>query len=331
MNDRPIERWKMLRSTGVGDGTLEVPSVSSGVETGYGPVRFAVGPEGQPRLLVPCGPGGTLSEEANGKLAATLSRFTLSGRGVLFVDVMSVDRALDPVFAELADEILFRIDGGAAPIAAVEGTIADFRNLLREGVAQDIEDNKIYGLIGELVVLRSLARMAPSAVGAWTGPYEQRHDFRRRECAIEVKTSSRADATSVSISSCEQLSEPSGGSLVLVHVKVERTDKGDLFVAGLVSEIVDCGVDRSVLEKGLAALGCLDPDSPTWNRIRCGLEGVTAYRVANGFPRITAAQFPGGVLPDGIESIVYSIDLRSAQQFLLSDADREAAYQRVFA
>ena len=332
MTDRPIERWKRLRGTGVSENTLEVPSLSSGVETGYGPVRFAVGPEGQPRLLVPCGPGATLAvNQPNGKLSVTLSRFTLTGHTAMFADVMSVDQALDPVFAELADEILHRIGNGAAPIGAVEGTIADFRELLREQEGQSITDGKIYGLIGELVVLRSLAQIAPSAVDAWTGPYEQRHDFRRRENAVEVKTSSRADATTVSISSCEQLSEPTGGSLTLVHVRIERADKGSLFVAGLVSEILDCGVQRTVLEKGLVALGCLNSGSPDWNRIRCSLEGLTAYRVAPGFPRITAAQFPRGSLPNGIDSIVYSVDLRVAQRFLMSDSDRDAAFQRIVA
>lgn len=332
MTERPIERWKRLRSTGVGESTLEVPSLSSGVETGYGPARFAIGPEGQPRLLVPCGPGTMLvANRPNGKLSVTLSRFTLAGRAAMFIDVLSIDRMLDPVFAELADEILHRIGSGTAPLGAVEGTIADFRELLREWGEQSITDSKIYGLIGELVVLRSLAKIAPSAVDAWTGPYEQRHDFRRRENALEVKTSSRADATTVSISSCEQLSEPTGGSLTLVHVKMERTDKGDLFVAGLVSEIVDCGVQRTVLEKGLAALGCFNPGSPDWNRIRCGLEGLTAYRVASGFPRITATQFSKGMVPDGIDSIVYSVDLRVAQQFLMSDTDRDAAFQRIVA
>ena len=330
MSDRPIDRWKALRSSGSGDGAVEVPSLSSRVETGFGPVRFAVGPEGQPRLLVPCGPGGALSGvHSTDKLAITLSRFTLAGQSTMFIDVMSLDRALDPVFGELADEILHRIDGGATPVGAVEGTVTDFRELLREGSRPDVTDSVIFGLIGELVILRSLARIAPSAIEAWTGPYEQRHDFRRREHALEVKTSSRADATSVSISSCDQLAEPSGGSLSLAHMRVERADMGELSIAGLADEITDCGVRRDALEKGLSTMGCLDPDSSEWNRIRCSLEGVACYRVVAGFPRIVSGQFPGGVLPDGIESIVYSIDLRSAQPFLLSDVDRDSAFQRI--
>ena len=330
MTERPIDRWTRLRSTGEGDGAIEVPSLSSGVETGFGPVRFAIGPEGQPRLMVPCGSGTALKAEAsNGKLSVTMSRYDVSGRKALFLDVMCIERALDAVFAELADEIVHRVAGGQAPVDAVEGTISDFRDLLRDEEWPEIPDEKILGLIGELVVLRSLVGISPRAVEAWTGPYEQRHDFRRREHAIEVKTSSRADAASVSISSCEQLSEPAGGSLVLVHVRVERADSGHLSVSGLSSEIVAGGVRRQALEKALAAMGCLAPDSPEWNRIRYELEGLSGYRVAPGFPRITSAQFPGGVLPDGIESIVYSIDLGIARQFLLSADELSLGFARV--
>lgn len=332
MTERPIERWKRLRNSGVAETALEIPSLSTGVETGYGPVRFALGLEGQPRLLVPCGPGTTLAtNRPDGKLSVTLSRLTHAGRATMFIDIMNTDRGLDPVFAEIADEILHRISNSTAPLGAVEGTIADFRELLREAGDQSVADSKIYGLIGELVVLRNLAQITPAAVEAWTGPYDQRHDFRRRKNALEVKTSSRADATTISISSCEQLSEPVGGSLTLVHLRVERADKGDLFVAGLVSDILACGVAKMSLEKGLAAVGCLNPSSPEWNRIRCDLEGLAAYRVGPGFPRITAAQFPKEQLPEGIKSIVYTIDLRAAQRFLMRDRDRDAAFQGIVA
>jgi hypothetical protein len=328
--DRSIERWKTLRHTGVGDGELEVPSLSSGVETGYGPVRFALGPDGQPRLLVPCGPGATLtSSEGMQKLAVTLTRFTLAGRASVFIDVMSVDRSLDPVFAELAEEILHRLSAGNGPGLAVEGTIADFRELLSESQSADVPDISIYGLIGELYVLRELARKSPAAIEAWTGPYEQRHDFRRREHALEIKTSAREDATIVSISSCDQLAAPSGGTLSLIHIRVERADCGLLSVSALSRQIVDLGVQRASLARGLAALGCLDPDAPEWNRIRCNLEGVTLYRIEDGFPRITSRLFDGGAVPTGIVDISYDVDLQAAREFRIAESETEYVLTRV--
>lgn len=322
MNERPIAQWMRLRSTGTGDGAIDVPSLSSGVETGFGPVRLAIGPEGQPRLMVPCGGassirGGVSSE----KLSVTISRFVVAGRVTRFVDVMCADRSLDTVFAELASEAIHRIASGSGAVEAVEGTIVDFRDLLRDAAGSEVPDHRIVGLIGELVVLRELAKRSPNAITAWTGPFDQRHDFRHGNRAIEVKTSSRADTTSIHVSSIEQLAEPAEGTLLLVHLNVERAGNGELCVSALCAEIVRLGVARQGLMEALAAMGCSDPDSTAWNRIRFSLEKINGYRVDSGFPRVTSAQFPGRVLPDGIMSISYEVDLRAAVGFLVPDGE----------
>jgi len=324
--ERPIDQWNRLRGVGEGDGALEVPSLSSGVETGFGPIRFAIGPRGEPRLMVPCGTGTAVhGPRANGNLSVTLSRYDVSGSKVLFVDVMCINRALDTVFAELANEVVHRIADGRAPADAVDGTIADFRDLLKNPASPEIPDERIVGLIGELLVLQRLVGVSPRAVESWTGPHEQRHDFRRGNRAIEVKTSSRADAALVTISSSEQLAVPDGGSLLLVHVKIERADGGALNVKQLVSNIADHGAQSSVLKVALAALGCEDATAPEWNRLSYALESISGYRVEPGFPRITPGQFADGRLPDGIRSLAYSVDLRSARDFRLAQGDLDAA------
>jgi len=330
MSERPIDRWRTLRAAGVGDGVLEVPSLPSEVDSGFGAIRFAVGPKGQPRLLVPCGQGARLSgDDSPEKLSVTLSRFNVAGRSVVFIDLMSLEPSLDPVFAELASEILHRIGGGTVPISAVKGTISDFRELLRKEIEAEISSIQIYGLIGELVVLRNLVNFSPAALQAWTGPFEQRHDFRNGNHALEVKTSSRSDSVKVHVSSLEQLAEPSGGSLTLVHVRVEMARGGETCVAGLVAELLRNGAPRTELERGLGAAGCSDPTAAAWNRIRCNLEGISAYSVVSGFPRITAAQLVGGKIMEGVSLVEYAIDLSAARKFLLSSQETEAAFRRM--
>ena len=320
MTERPIAQWMRLRSTGTGDGSVEVPSLSSGVETGFGPVRLAIGPEGQPRLMVPCGAASSITGGlSSNRLSVTMSRYDVAGRSTRFIDVMCTDRSLDAVFAELANEVVHRVASGDGATEAVEGTITDFRDLLRDAADSAVPDHEIAGLIGELFVLRDLARRSPSAISSWTGPFDQRHDFRYGDHAIEVKTSTRADTTSIHVSSIEQLSEPVGGSLLLVHLHVERAGNGELSVSSLCDEIIRVGVARKVLGEALAAMGCPDPDSATWNRIRFSPEKMSAYRVGPGFPRVTATQFPGHVLPDGVLSVTYAVDLRAASGFRVPD------------
>lgn len=330
MTERPIAQWMRLRSTGTGDGAIEVPSLSSGVETGFGPVRLAIGPEGQPRLMVPCGAASSIRGGlSSDKLSVTMSRYDVAGRATRFIDVMCADRTLDAVFAELASEVVHRVAGGDGAVGAVEGTIADFRDLLRDAAGQDVPDHEIVGLIGELFVLRDLVRKSPDAIATWTGPFDQRHDFRHGGRAIEVKTSSRADATSIHVTSIEQLSEPAGGSLLLVHLHIERSGNGELSVSALCDEIVRYGVARQRLGEALAAMGCPNPDSAAWNRICFSLEKISGYRVESGFPRVSATQLPGGVLPAGIVSVSYEVDLRLAAGFRVPDDELPGEFSKV--
>ena len=328
MSERPIERWNRLRSHG-SDGVMEVPSLPLDVDTGFGPVRFAIGSQGQPRLLVPCGAGMRLAEEASaGKQLTTISRYQVSGKWVEFIDVTCSAPALDTVFADLAEEVVHRIAQGKGPLAAVQGTIADFRSLLQQAEAPPaIEDQVLVGLIGELVVLERLARLSPSAINAWTGPFDQRHDFRRKDLAIEVKTSLRADSTSISVSSIEQLTEPAGGALTLVHLKLERSDGGAACVSALVSRLLELGVQAPPLEAALAALGCQDANAPQWNRVRCSVEGIKAYRVVEGFPRISMAHFAGDVLPTGVGGLTYKVDLSVAAPHAMDEFQFASALQ----
>jgi len=332
MSDRALERWKRLRATGVGDGVLEVPSVASPIQTGFGQIRFAVGPEGQPRLLVPVASIHASDRLASTpKLAVTVSRFSLRGKQTQFVDVMSLDRGLDPVFAELAEEILRRVQDGNPPVTSVTGAIDDFRELLRERRQEEIPDSRILGLVGELHVLKILTGFSTDAVEAWTGPYEQRHDFRRHIHALEVKTSGRSDAMKVSINGSEQLAAPSGGSLALVHVRMEMVDDGDMSVGKLVESLLAAGVDRGTLYRGLTALECANPMAAEWNRLSFHAEGLSAYTVREGFPRITNANFPSGHLPAGIASLQYELDLSHAARFELAACDFEIVLNRVAA
>lgn len=330
MNSHPIENWLRLRKSGEGDGALDVPSISSDVETGYGHARFAVGPNGEPRLLVPVGPGtqgiGALSA---GKLAVRISRYTLNGRSALFLDVLCLERQLDPAFAEIADEILHRIGSGVAPARAVEDTISDFRELLQDAARSSVDEARVIGLIGELVVLDLLCEISPGAIEAWTGPFDQRHDFRRRTQALEVKTSTRADATSIVVSSIEQLTEPAGGALTLIHLRMERAVGGLSSIGRLARRILERGVVQEELLRRLSAAGCANWDAPEWNGIELSIEGMAGYRVVPGFPRINTGLFQGNALPAGITSVSYGVDLAAANQFRMEEYGLQAAMQGV--
>ena len=322
MSETPLEGWAALRLSGKGDGKLEVPSRDAGVQTGFGPARYAIGPSGEPRLLIPVSdPVQLRNLGASGKLLVATRRYNVAGKSQPFIDLQSDDRKLDAVFSELVLEILKRLQDGASPGDAVAGTISDFRKLLFAASAGEASKSAIIGLLGELHVLKLLCSLHQSAADAWVGPFEQRHDFRRMSKAIEVKTSSRSDQTHVQIHGAEQLAAPAGGDLVLVHVRLEQTQDGSVQVSRYFDELLKLGVEQKRLLAGLIGSGCPSPDDAEWNSMSFSLEGMEAYTVQADFPRIIPEYFPGKVLPGGISKLDYDLDLTFASDFLLVDAD----------
>lgn len=330
MSKRAIERWRRLTVSGAGDGVIEVSSIDSGIATGFGTARYAIGAQGQPRLLVPIGgsinPRGLTSTP---KLLVTTSNFKVAGKGTLFLDVMCQDRALDVVFAELAEEILRRIQEGHSPLKAVTASIDDFRELLKEKSPEKVPESKIQGLVGELEVLRRLTSYNKTAVKTWTGPYELRHDFRQGIHALEVKTSGRSNATHVTIHGADQLAAPIGGTLHLVHIRLERVENGQLSISTLFNSLLKLESDKGSLKASLDALGCPDPHAEEWNRLSYTLVGLKVYSVTKGFPRIIASSFNTGFLPQGISTLEYQIDLSHAKSCELSTTDCEIAFERI--
>lgn len=321
-----LEReWSEIRATGQGDGILEVPSRATAVTTGYGQVRIAIGPQGEPRLLVPVGrPASGSTAVGSRNLVLARSSFRSGGKLEHFIDMTLRNPRLTRVFTELVEEILKRLENGEAPESSVHGTIQDFRNLLARTPEGEIPVTKLGGLIGELVILERLTAMRPEALDGWTGPIGQRHDFRRRNVAIEVKTSLRSDAARVTIHGPEQLLPPSDGRLILAHVRLEPVDAGALSVAGLHQAIIKHGADELVLDERLAELGCRDPQAEEWNATRFALEGIDFYAVSNGFPSVTPASFPDDIFPPGVVTLTYEIDLSTARGHLLDLAQTDA-------
>ncbi|MCK5746278.1 PD-(D/E)XK motif protein [Oricola sp.] len=329
MIEEPADGWAALRKAGQGDGTLEVPSRTTGVETGFGPARYAVGPGGEPRLLIPFSSGSLRRDPGTAsKLDVSVVRYQLSGRSAPFIDLTCIDRALDAVFAELVGEVLARLAAGAGPEDAAVGTISDFRELLVGVPEEEASKAAIIGLLGELYVLKRLCQQRPDAIAAWTGPFELRHDFRRGIDAFEVKSSARSDASTVTINGFDQLLPPAGGRLVLVHLRMEQGDKAELRVEALVKELLALGIDSDRLAKGLAEIGCLDPSHPSWNRVSFSLQGLDTYRVENGFPRIVKDLFSTGETPPGITKFSYEIDLAHAANCRMSSAEFDTCLKR---
>lgn len=314
-----VDHWDMLRRGGQVSSALEIPSVDTGIDTGFGAVRLALGSAGELRLLLPVRQSERIADTPSSQaLGIGVATYTLSGTPIRFLDITCSMGALDGVFVDVADEIMDRIAGGASPVEACRTTIEDFRSLLINP-APEVSVEEIRGLVGELLLLKTLLALDPKGWKLWRGPLRERHDFRGGSAAIEVKTTGRSTARKVTISALDQLMPPADGTLQLAVFQLEEATGGDLSIARLVSEVADVVSDRQELGRLLAAVGCPDPEALAWNRCRFRLEGETRYRVDDAFPRIVPGSFTLGSMPLGIESLTYVVNLGLADACRLDD------------
>lgn len=330
--ESPHEVWVALRSKSVSDNVIEVASIPSTVQTGYGPVRYALDDTGSPRLLIPYAWVDGL--EAITKLSGPSLHVGLSslqgpsGRSI-YIDVVLVAPVLSKVFSELCQEILRRISVGGNPAEAVSSTIQDFRALLADPASQVVSESAVGGLIGELLFLLKITAKGGSSISAWTGPMGQRHDFRTKAGAVEVKTSLRKATTHIHIHGIEQLTAPAGAPLWLAHFRIERASSGRLSVSALFDDLVARGISTQELSSRLADVGCLDPHGLAWNREWYELEAFDLYAVTEAFPRLDAHMFVNGSLPPGISDLVYKVDLSVARDCLVPESELEQAIEEM--
>ena len=322
--------WTILRA-GVDDsGGLGIPTKLSGVDAPDGAIRFALGPDGEPRILMPFGnrekPSLVTGAPA---LDVQVSEYSERGRATRFLDLTCLVHELETVFGEVAEQILLRVKRGMPSIEAARSTIEEFRSLLTRSPEAAVARGKIAGLIGELLVLKRLLDRSPEAWRSWNGPASDRHDFSRGANALEVKVTTKKGKTAITVNGLEQLSEPAGGHLYLQHFELEAAATGMLTVSGLAHAVFAAASQPDRIREYLLAIGCHNPEDEAWNMVAFRLERESLYQVRDGFPRVVPALFSTGSAPAGVSDMTYLADLSAASDFLLAP-DQAGAIEELF-
>ena len=319
-------KWNVLRAGQTDSDGLEIPSLPLPVGTEAGPVRLAVGPNGEARLLLPLSRHERLGTiEAGAALQIGVTTLMHRGRAAKFLDIMCLSRELEPVFDEVVDGVLARIAANVGSVDAVRTTIEDFRALLVTPIRQEIERSRVAGLVAELLILNRLLDLSTAAWRTWRGPDGDRHDFRARGYSLEVKASLRAGTTEITINGLEQLEPPSGGgTLHLAHFVLEPVEGGLLTVSALGGQALAKANDPGRLRELLALVGCADTRDPEWNQHSFRIEKERLYWVSAEFPRIAPSSFASGIVPPGVVDATYRIDLAFAAGSECPAADFDA-------
>ena len=232
--------------------------------------------------------------------------------------------SLRAVFAGLSQDIITFTRSGvsveAAP-AAILGRVERWRALL-EGERGGLSASELRGLIGELLVLTSLLKRNPliEAVNSWNGPLGSPQDFMLPDgLRIEVKTV-RPDANAFRVNGLGQL-DPGTDPMEL---RLFRLADANLETEGAMTATKIIDSLRGQLESEPLALNEFNSrlaamrwhDHPRHGEYAVRLAGEHRYRVAEGFPRIVAAD-----VPVGIDDVNYLVSLPAAGDFEIIGGD----------
>jgi hypothetical protein len=236
--------------------------------------------------------------------------------GIFRIAVVLEQDGLRDVFEVLAAdvvEVATRASNAEASIGNAVQRLEAWRACLRVrrlGLSMESQ----LGLIGELIVLRMLATELgyPAAVHAWQGPLQGVHDFSRAGIAIEVKTVVGA-GNWLHISHFAQLETHGISALAIARPRLQETENGTHLaetVKGIREEVLSMPATLSDFNEKMIRAGYLEIDTAMYDSFRFKLHDICWFRVTPGFPCLTAATVPAGIV-DG----TYTIDERSISAF----------------
>ena len=200
------------------------------------------------------------------------------------------------------------VEADADSLAAFLGRLDAWRRFLRER-RTGFSRNEVVGLLGELLVFRRLLLTSPSLQDAWVAPSDGLHDFERQGHALEVKTSLGV-ATSLRISTLDQLDDAGLRQLDLLHVRLVETP-GGLSLGGLIDQIEQAlpgDGARRAFSNALLRRGLMPDDLGARAAPVVEQRSISAFRVGLAFPRLTRGSVPGA-----IREAEYHLELRAIE------------------
>ena len=233
--------------------------------------------------------------------------------------VLTLERQVDSdLFHALCKSLVLSLSQVSRPDAALSLALQHlkrWRLFLMGRNAHLLTAQEYRGLFAELLFLKNLLEVSQDhayAIMAWSGPDGIHQDFIFSGRAVEIKSLSSSDPSTVRISSENQL-ESIEGSLYLVCFLLSdaRESPTAISLNNLVEEILEYLEDENVLanfEEKLADYGYIP--LPEYDSPKLIVADTRAYLVSNDFPKIVRSELPAGIV-----SVHYQIELDKINAF----------------
>lgn len=239
--------------------------------------------------------------------------------------VLTLARQVDgDLFLGLCETLIASLASVADSHVALAVTLTHlkrWKTFLAGRKARMLSDEEVRGLFAELHVLRILYQRTLSqeaAVDAWCGADAAHQDFIFGNTAVEVKSLSGRERSSVRISSEDQL-EGLTDDLFLMTVRL--SDVPDAEQARSLNELValieqDLTVAEALEQFSNRIGGCGYAPLADYDTPRFVVSSTKAYRVNEKFPRLIRSQ-----LPQGLARVSYEIKLEAIAPFACEDGE----------
>lgn len=233
--------------------------------------------------------------------------------------VMTLEKHVDKdLFMGLCETLIASLQpvtDSATALSVALAHIKRWKAFLAGRKSRLLSAEEIRGLFSELLFLRSLYQNhldERAAMEAWGGPDGAHQDFIFGNTAVEVKSLSGRERSTVRISSEDQLEALCDELFLMIYRLSDMPDSDrSLSLNGLVHLIERELTDVTAIEelpKRLASYGYVEMRE--YDKPEFLVTAQHAYRVADGFPRLVRSD-----LPDGVVRLGYEIELEKIVAF----------------
>lgn len=232
--------------------------------------------------------------------------------------VLTLDKEVDrDLFEGLCRTLASALERATDSVSSLAVALAHIRRwkTFLSGQSLHLSAEEVRGLFAELTfLLELLDRSVPAATAleTWLGPEKSHQDFIFGNTAVEIKSLSGAERSTVRISSEDQLESLNDALFLRIYRLSNLPDAAgaqslNTIVAAVQAHLGEAGAveafHRKLVAYGYAPLP--DYDEPLFVIGR-----VTTYRVQDGFPRLIRSQ-----LSTGIAKVTYDIRLEAIAQY----------------
>ncbi|MBX3698967.1 MAG: PD-(D/E)XK motif protein [Dokdonella sp.] len=237
--------------------------------------------------------------------------------------VLALERQVDrDLFEGLCRTLASSLEHATDSASALAVSLAHIRRwkTFVSGRSQHLSIEEVRGLFAEIVFLMELMDRKMSSIAAvesWLGPERSHQDFIFGNTAVEVKSLSGAERSSVRISSEDQLESLNDALFLRLYrlsslAEAEGARSLNEIVTAVQARLGEADAvetfDRKLVAHGYAPL-------PDYDEPRYVVSDVRSYRIGGGFPRLVRSQ-----LPAGIDNLAYDIRLETIAPYQCEEA-----------